>query len=724
MRTPTTPRFDRALPTAVSFARGALLAASVSGLAACSGSPVPTPPAPNPPPEPTSSAIAVVTPPPKPRKPPEPTTLDAVGLSAAAMDKTVNPCDDFFEFACGGWEKATNIPDDKARWVRSFSEIDQRNEADLKNILEDAQKKGKKNGKTITDKLGTFYGACMDQKAIDKAGVKPIKPLLDIAKKVHDKKSLEAALATLHAHGVWAFFDVSNGQDYKDATKMIGMLDQNGLGLPDRDYYLKDDGDKKDVRAKYVTHVAEMFKLAGYKEKDAQAAADDVLKLETALATVQKSREDRRDPATMYNKVDRPGLVKSTPSMAWDDYFKDIGFPQINDISVTSPKYFEGLEAVIKDAKPAVLQNYLVWQVLHHSASLLDKKFEDEDFKLTQLLTGQKVQRERWKRCIDATDSALGEALAQPFVELRFGGESKTAAESFVHEIAKAFESRVGELDWMDPATKDKAREKLKAMAYLIGYPAKWKTYEFPIGTSYGENALRGAEFTFRDKLGKVGKPVDRGDWEMTPPTVNAYYDPQKNQMVFPAGILQPPFYSAKASVQVNLGAMGMVVGHELTHGFDDEGSQFDKSGNLANWWTPSVESTFKDKGKCVADQYSGFEVLPGVKLNGKLTLGENIADVGGMKLAFRAYRSMRESAATEQIADGYTEDQQFFLATGQLWCAKYREKETRRLAQIDPHSHPRYRVNGPMSQLPEFVDAFSCKPASKMIAAQKCSVW
>ena len=718
MRTSTTVR-----SWPLSVLRTSFVALGLGGLGACSASPPPTPPAPNPPAEPTTSAVAVVVPQ-MPRKPPEKTTLDAVGLSAAAMDKSVSPCDDFFTFACGGWEKATNIPDDKARWVRSFSEIDQRNELDLEKILEDALAKSKKKGKTITDKLGTFYGACMDQKAIDKAGLKPIKPLLDLVKKVHDKKSFEAALATLHRHGIWAFFDLSNGQDYKDATKMIGMLDQNGLGLPDRDYYMKDDGDKKDIRAKYLTHVAEMFKLAGYKEKDAASAADDVLKLETELAKVQKSREERRDPATMYNKIDRPGLVKSAPSMTWDDYFKDVGFPQINDISVTSPKYFEGLELLVKDAKPQVLQSYLTWQVLHHAAPLLDKSFEAEDFKLTALLTGQKVQRERWKRCIDATDSALGESLAQPFVELRFGGESKAAAESFVHEIAKAFESRVGELDWMDPATKDKARDKLKAMAYLIGYPAKWKTYEFPIGDNYGENALAGAAFTFKDKLGKVGKPVDRGEWEMTPPTVNAYYDPQKNQMVFPAGILQPPFYSAKASVQVNLGAMGMVVGHELTHGFDDEGSQFDKSGNLANWWTPSVEGTFKEKGKCVADQYSGFEVLPGVKLNGKLTLGENIADVGGMKLAFRAYRSMRESSPVEQIADGYTEDQQFFLATGQLWCAKYREQETRRLAQVDPHSHPRYRVNGPMSQLPEFANAWQCQRTAKMIAAPKCSVW
>jgi putative endopeptidase len=702
----------------------AVLAFGVAGLAACSSAPVPTPPAPNPPPEPTASASAAAVTPPRPKKPEERTTLDAVGLSAAALDRSVDPCSDFFQFACGGWEKATQIPDDKARWVRSFSEIHDRNEADLRHILEEAAKKKVKDPKTPAEQIGAFYGACMDEKAIEKAGIKPIRPLLDAVKKVKDPKSLAVALADLHRHGVWAFFDLSNGQDYKDATKMIAVVDQNGLGLPDRDYYLKDDADKKEAREKYRAHLEAMFELGGVKGAAAKKSAEDVLAFETELAKVQKSREERRDPATMYNKIDRPGLAKAMPTFPWDEYMKQIGFPQIADVSVTSPKYLEGIDALLKSQKMPIIQSYLTWQILHRAAPLLDKKFEAEDFKLLAALTGQKVQRDRFKRCIDATDSALGEALAQPFVDLRFGGESKAAAETFVHQIAAAFESRVGELDWMDPATKDKAREKLKAMAYLIGYPAKYKTYEFKIGGSYAENALAGADFAFRDKLSKVGKPVDRGEWEMTPPTVNAYYDPQKNQMVFPAGILQPPFYNAKASVAVNLGAMGMVVGHELTHGFDDEGAQFDKAGNLASWWTPSVEGTFKSKGQCVADQYSHYEVLPGVHLNGKLTLGENIADVGGMKLAFRAYRAMRASSPTEQVADGFDEDQQFFIATGQIWCAKYREQETQRLAAIDPHSHPRYRVNGPMSQLPEFAEAFQCKKGAKMIADTRCSVW
>jgi putative endopeptidase len=321
-------------------------------------------------------------------------------------------------------------------------------------------------------------------------------------------------------------------------------------------------------------------------------------------------------------------------------------------------------------------------------------------------------------------DLGLGDLLAKPFVDLRFGGDSRKAAEDYVHAIQAAFDERVGELDWMDAATKAKARDKLKAMAFLIGYPAKWKNYDFTVGGSYGENSLAAAAWGFKDEFSKVGKPVDRDDWQMTAPTVNAYYDPQRNHMVFPAGILQVPFYSPKATIPVNLGAMGMVVGHELTHGFDDEGAQYDKDGNLQSWWTPSVEATFKEKGKCVEEQYAAYEPIPGVKLNGKLTEGENIADVGGMKLAFRAYRALRKDAPTEIIADGYNEDQQFFISTGQIWCAKYRDEETRRLASLDGHSHPKFRVNGPMSQLPEFKDAFQCKQGAKMLAKKKCSVW
>ncbi|MFO0616880.1 MAG: M13 family metallopeptidase [Polyangiaceae bacterium] len=705
-------------------------AAGVGVVSACGSTPIQTPGPKDPPlaSASTTASAAASTPvasevvPPRPKKPEEKSTLDAIGLSSAALDKTVDPCTDFYEFACGSWIKNTEIPADKARWSRSFHEIDKRNQEDEKAILEAAA--AKKAEKTDAGKLGRFYASCMDEKAIDKAGMKPVQAFVDQAKKVTDAKSLEKLVAKLHATAINPFFDISKQQDDKDATKMIARFDQGGLGLSDKDYYLSTDPKKVEIRAVYVKHVASMLKLAGYSEKDATAAAADVLTFETALANAQKSREERRDPATMYNKLDLEGLKKIAPTFDWDAYVKDIGFPQLKDINVTAPDYFKAFDGLLTSSKPQVLQNYLVFTILHQTSSILSKAFEDEAFVLTKAITGQQTQRDRWKRCISAVDANLGDLLAKPFVDLRFGGDNRKAAEDYVHAIQAAFDERLGELDWMDAATTAKAREKLKAMAFLIGYPAKWKNYDFTVGASYGDNSLAAAAWGFKDDFSKVGKPVDRDDWQMTAPTVNAYYDAQRNHMVFPAGILQVPFYSPKATIPVNLGAMGMVVGHELTHGFDDEGSQYNKDGNLLSWWTPSVEATFKEKGKCVEEQYAAYEPIPGVKLNGKLTEGENIADVGGMKLAFRAYRALRKDAPTETIADGYNEDQQFFISTGQIWCAKYREEETRRLASLDGHSYPKFRVNGPMSQLPEFAQAFQCKADSKMVASKKCRIW
>lgn len=680
-------------------------------LGACASAVPPTPPPADPPPDPVASG-----------KPRVDTTLEAVGLSASALDRSVDPCDDFYAFACGGWQKSTPIPDDKSRWVRSFNEIHERNERDLRAILDKAAEQ--KSEGTELGRLGRYYASCMDEAAVEKSGTKPIQPLLDAVKKLSSARDLTPVLAELHGHGVWAFFDLSAGQDFRDATKMIGMMDQNGLGLPDRDYYLSEEADEKAIREMYLGHVEKMLVYGGYDAKAAKAAAADVMRIETELAKAAKSREERRDPAGMYNKIDRGGLEKAVPSFAWKRYFEGLGSPNLADISVTAPKYFDAVEAVAKREKAPALRNYLTWMVLHHTAPLLSKAIDAEHFELQKRLTGQKVQQERYKRCIAATDGALGELLAQPFVDLRFAGESKAAAETYVREIASAMRGLVDQLEWMDEQTRDKARQKLSSMAYLIGYPAKWKSYDFTIDDSYAANALRAERFEIARGLAKVGKPVDRGEWYMSPPTVNAYYDPQKNQMVFPAGILQPPFYSAKAHVPVNLGAMGMVVGHELTHGFDDEGSQFDHQGNLSMWWSPQVRSTFEGKAGCVDEQYSKYEPLPGVKMNGKLTLGENIADAGGIKLAFRAYRNMRAEAESELVAEGFGEDQQFFLATGQIWCANYRDEYTRLAAQVDPHAHPRFRVNGPLSHLPEFAEAFSCKPGAKMVEAQACTVW
>jgi putative endopeptidase len=369
-------------------------------------------------------------------------------------------------------------------------------------------------------------------------------------------------------------------------------------------------------------------------------------------------------------------------------------------------------------------RSYFQWQIVHRTAKGLGKALVAEDFKLEQALTGQKEQRPRWKRCIDFTDDVLGELLAQPFVELRFGGKSKQAAEALIAAIGRAFEQDVAQLGWMDSKTVAAARDKSAAMAFLIGYPEKWKTYDFEVKAGdFAANAMRGRAFDQARKLARIGKPVNRGEWEMTPPTVNAYYNPLKNQMVFPAGILQPPFYDVKANTAVNLGAMGMVVGHELTHGFDDEGSQFDKAGNMREWWPAAVKSRFKAQTQCVATQYSRYEAVPGMKLNGDLTLGENIADMGGVKLAFHAYRQLTKGTP-ELVADGYGEDQQFFLSIGQIWCSKQHDEWARMAASIDPHSPAKWRVNGSLSNLPEFSKAFSCGAGSKMNPEKKCSVW
>ena len=680
----------------------------------CSGAPVP-PPAPYAPPSP-----------PAPQPPPPAVvvkTLADVGLDGTAIDRNTDPCVDFDKFACGSWMKRTEIPGDESAWVRSFSEIDKRNETDLRKILEESAS-GARSG-AVAKQLGDYYGACMDESAVEAAGRRPIESWFAKAHKVRDPKSLATLLGELHKHQIWALFDVSAAQDYKDATKMIGYLDQNGLGLPDRDYYTRDDDTSKQLRAKYQEHVRRTMKLAGMTDAKAKRAAADVMAIETALAKESKTNVERRDPKGLYNKIDRSGLAEHAPDFPWDTYFAALGFPAIHEINVTSIPFFDGLNALVKSTRPEALRNYLQWHIVRASSSALAKAFVDERFTMQSALEGQTEQRPRWKRCVAATDAAMGELLAQAFVDLRFAGDSKAAAVSMVKAIGKAFEAEVAGLDWMDAGTKQRSLDKLHQMAYLIGYPDVWKSYDFPIDRkSYAANVLAARAFETARDLAKIGKPVDRSEWQMSPPTVNAYYDPQFNHMVFPAGILQPPFYSKDAAIAVNLGGIGMVMGHELTHGFDDEGSQFDGDGNLKNWWAPAVNARFKTKTTCVAEQYDRFEPLPGLHVNGQLTLGENIADLGGVKLAFSAYRALRRGSADTIVADGFSEDQQFFLAHAQAWCGNVREEYLRKLVQTNPHSPFQYRVNGPLSNLNEFGEAFHCAVGAPMRPAKTCAVW
>ena len=652
----------------------------------------------------------------------ETVSMAAVGLDAAALDRSVDPCDDFYQFACGGWIKATEIPADRPRWVRSFNEINKRNRADLKAILEGAATGASDD--PGEQKLGAYFNACMDEAAVEKAGTKPIAPLLKAARRIRSRRGVVDAAVLFHKHDIWPLFDISASQDFKDATQVIAYIDQNGLGLPDRDYYTDDSDEKKKIRKEYQGHVARMLQLAGQSPRRALRAARDVMTIETAIAQVSLTRVERRNPQKLYNKIDRAGVVKNSPRFDWKRYLTGMGYPELESINVTSPTFLKGMNALLGRIRPSQWQSYFTWHALHATAPMLNKAFVDENFKLTKLLLGTDQLPPRWRRCVNSTDGALGELLAQSFIEKRFAGESKAAAERYVKEIANALRGRFKELTWMDDATRAASDKKLGTLAYLIGYPDSWKEYDFEVGANYAENVLAAEAWQVKDRLDRIGKPVDRKRWSMTPPTVNAYYNPLKNQMVFPAGILQPPFYSVDAHVPVNLGAMGMVVGHELTHGFDDQGSQFDQNGNLSAWWPKEVRTAFEKETQCVEKQYDAYEVLPDVRLNGKLTLGENIADLGGLLLAFRAYKSMTADADSKKMAEGFTEDQQFFLANAQVWCAKARDEYMKLRAATDPHSAPRFRVNGPMSNLPAFAEAFQCKPGTKMNPGNQCVVW
>jgi putative endopeptidase len=649
-------------------------------------------------------------------------TLESVGLDPLALDKNADPCKDFYQFACGNWLAHTEIPADEPSWARSFNEIRKRNELELQRILEEAAP-AKNPG--APQKIGAFYAACMDEAEVDKAGSGPIKPLLAKTLTVKDNKSLAAVTTELHALGVWPFFDVSPVQDPRDATRWIANLDQGGLGLPDRDYYLRQDEGSAKLRATYLDHVQKMLVLAGQSEALAKAGAADVLEIETELAKNSKTRVERRDPTKMFNRLERAQVAQAAPAFNWDGYFQKLGLASVKDLNVTAPKFFEGLQPVLSAASPSALRAYLQWHIVRSTARHLSKPFVDESFRMEQALTGQAENRPRWRRCVAATDGALGDLLAEAYVSKNFAGESKSAAEEMVHAISAAFGKDLEALSWMDEVTRKRAGEKLAAMAYLIGYPEKWKTYDFEVDPrSHGQNVLRARAFDLKRELAKVGQTVDRKEWQMTAPTVNAYYDAQRNHMVFPAGILQPPFYDVKSAVPVNLGAVGMVVGHELTHGFDDEGSQYDAKGNLENWWAPEVGKAFKEKTKCVAEQYSRYEVLPGLHINGELTLGENIADLGGVKLAFEAYRATRAAAPQKIVAGGFSEDQQFFLAVGQAWCAKARPEFERMMVQVNPHSAPRFRVQGSLSNLEAFSTAFSCSGKDSETPKNTCSVW
>ncbi len=636
----------------------------------------------------------------------------------ANMDLEADPCQDFYRYACGGWLDRVEIPADKTRWGR-FNELREHNLDVLRGVLE---------GKGAPALSAAAYRACMDEAAIEQAGSAPIQPLLDEAAKVRSTEALMTFVGKLHPMRVGALFAIGAGADYDDPNLDIAQVFQGGLGLPDRDYYLDESEAGKALLTDYQAHVARSLELAGYAPARAKKAAASVVRFETALAKAATPREKLRDPKAHYHKIDREGLESTARGLPWGAYFQALGHPDITDINVATPEFFKSLPRAIKKAGWKTVQDYLAWHIVEQASPALSKAFVDEDFAFYgKRLRGQEELEPRWKRCIQATDGILGEDLGKGYVAAAFAGDSKSIARTMIEGIEAAFAAGLPSLSWMDPATRERALEKMRAISNKkIGYPDTWRDYSgLEIGSDHVANLRAGRAFSFHYDMGNVGKPVRRDEWGMSPPTVNAYYNATLNEMVFPAGIMQPPFFSRDWPMAKNFGGIGMVMGHELTHGFDDQGRKFDGQGRLHAWWDEAAVKRFEERAACVEKQYSAYEVQPEVHLNGKLTLGENIADLGGTKLALRAYRAwVGEHGEEPQLVPELTNDQLLLVSFAQIWCGKERPEIERVLVRTDPHSRPRFRVNGPMSDLPEFWQAFSCAEGTPMHPADACEVW
>ncbi|HZJ63101.1 MAG TPA: M13 family metallopeptidase [Kofleriaceae bacterium] len=647
-------------------------------------------------------------------------TLADVGLEASSLDRTSDPCVDFYQFACGGWIQNNPIPADRPRWGRG-SDLDERNKTAIQALLEDAAKGvGAEPG---SKKLGDFYAACMDEAAAERAGTTAIKAVLGRTQGVKDARTWLAAVAELHKLGIFVVWDNHVRADLKASATNVTYLDAAGLGLPDRDYYAK--AEFKDKVDGYKVHVGKMLGLLGGRAQKPEAAAADVVAIETEIAKLTRTATELRDPAGSYNPTDAKALARQVKSVDWPAYWKALGAAPSKKIVVGTPRFFAALDQLRAAFKPAQWASYFTYHLVHSLPGVLPKAFGDEAFELRKLLTGIEKPRPRAKQCIELTATAVGELLGQQYVARYFPASSKQTAVKLVDDLAKAMADEIAGLDWMADATRQIAVAKVGKIARMVGFPDRWRTYDFAVKRDdLAGNAMRAATFETRRELARAGKPVDRGEWQMNAYQVDAYYEPTANSTALPAGFLQPPFFGPDRSVAANLGAIGMVIGHEITHGFDDYGAQFDADGNLRNWWQKDDLAKFAERGKCVAEQYSTFEALPRKYIQGQLTLGENIADIGGVKIAFRAYRALRKDAAKTYVADGFTEDQQFFIGVAQIWCARERPAETERRLTVDPHSPPKFRVYGALRNLPAFADAFRCAPGTPMRPSKTCTVW
>ncbi len=650
------------------------------------------------------------------------------GLNLANFDRSVSPCKDFYDFAAGGWIKTHQIPPAYPSWGL-FSELAQKNQRVLRQILDrEAANRAKALPGSNDQKLGDYYASCLNTQQIDAGGAKPIQPELRRIEAIANMAELEAEAARLQAMGARVLFNFGSTQDYKNSSQEIANLFQGGLGMPDRDDYLSDNSHATKLREEYEAHVAKMFGLLGDPATRAAAEAKTVLMVETQLAQDSMSRVEERNPENRYHKMDLAQVQALTPHFSWKRYLVDVGFPSISTINVSQPKFFAGLDANLAKLPLADWKIYLRWQLVHAFAPDLSTPFVDANFAFYgQALTGAREIQPRWRRCVEATNRQLGMALGQKYVAQAFPPSAKAAALKMVHNIMNALRADLATLPWMSPATRAAALDKLNHMMIKIGYPEHWLNYSayHVVSGPYVENVIRGNQFEFHRVLARVGKPVNRSRWGMTPPTVNAYYNPSMNEIVFPAGILQPPFFDPKADDALNYGGIGAVIGHEMTHGFDDEGSKFDAYGNLKNWWTPQDRLNFRARAECIANQFDTYVAVGNLHENGHLVLGESIADLGGLTLAYKAFEKTPEFRSHKRI-QGFTPQQRFFLAFARIWTEKERPQFVRLMVKINPHPIGRYRVIGPLSNMDEFSRAFGCHGNELMVRppADRCKIW
>jgi putative endopeptidase len=648
------------------------------------------------------------------------------GLDTEFMDRTADPCVDFYQYTCGGWMKKNPIPSDQPRWS-VYAKLDQDNQRFLWGILDDLARNT--SGRNPNQqKIGDYFAACMDEPAIEKLGAAPLKPYLDQINGLTSKKQLPALLAEIHlrTEGSGTFFGFGSSQDYGDSSQVIAFATAGGLGLPDRDYYTRSDPNSVALRQKYVAHVQRMLELLGDTPDVAQREAVTIMAMETRLAEASLTRVERRDPHKLYHKVDLAALQGLSPSFDWTVYLKQSGLGQQNTFNVTEPDFYKELDKQLQSASLDDIKSYLRWHTVHADAPSLSSAFVNEDFDFFgKTLRGVPQLRPRWKRCVARVDEQLGDALGQEFVSRAFSPELKQNALTMTKQIEQAMAEDIAQLSWMGPETKQNALTKLHSIANKIGYPDKWRDYSSVVVSrnDFAGNVERATVFESNRELNKIGKPVDRGEWRMTPPTVNAYYSPRMNDINFPAGVLQPPLYDPKMDDAPNYGDTGGTIGHELTHGFDDQGRKFDAQGNLKDWWTAQDSQNFENRAQCVVDQYAQYIVVDDIKINSKLTEGEDIADLGGLILAWMAWKDQTQNMHLAD-RDALTPEQRFFVGYAQWACENERPEDLRVLAMTDLHSPGRYRVNGLVVNMPEFQKAFSCKAGQPMAKENRCRIW